>query len=327
MAFSATYSPTAPTGRTGQGSGINNREDLDDKLTMLAATTCPMTLLCKRGKAKSTLSEWPVDKLAAPNTGGVVEGSDANNFEDPFADAARLQNRAQRLWRQWMVTVEQEATESAGPQDVARAKVKKMLELKRDIEATILSANDAVTPSAGVAGKMRGFGKWINNASPGAEVPADYVTPSGHVLGAAPTEITFNAVLTSIFNVNGEVNNLTVVAGSTVRSRITEFTRTDNNASEAVYQIHQSAESKKVTLAVNVFDSDFGFVRIVNGNPACMPSATTAYLVNPNYVELKTLLPVGSRELENQGGGRRGIIDTILTLAVSDPRAHGKISY
>jgi hypothetical protein len=36
---------------------------------------------------------------------------------------------------------------------------------------------------------------------------------------------------------------------------------------------------------------------------------------------------VGSRELENQGGGRRGIIDTILTLAVSDPRAHGKISY
>jgi len=327
MAFSATYNPSAPTGRAGQGSGINNREDLDDKLTMLAATKFPISLLCKRGKAKSTLSEWPVDKLASPTSDGVVEGSDADNFEDPFADAARLQNRGQRLWRKWMVTVEQEATESAGPQDVARAKVKKMMELKRDIEFTIASDNDVQTPGAGVAGKMRGLGKWINNSSPGSEIPTDYVTPAGHVLGAAPTEITFNGVLASMFGINGEVNNLTVVTGSTVRQRITEFTRTDNNASEAVYSVEQSAESKKVTLAVNIFDSDFGFVRIVNGNPACMPAATRAYILNPNYLELKTLRPVGSIELENQGGGRRGIIDTILTLAVSDPRAHGKIAY
>jgi hypothetical protein len=307
MAFSATFSPSAPTGRAGQGSGINNREDLDDKLTMLAAVTCPMTVLCKRSKAKSTLSEWPVDRLAPPNTEGVVEGSDADSFEDPFGDSARLQNRGQRLWRKWMVSIEQEATESAGPQDVARAKVKKMLELKRDIEATLLSSNDSVTPSAGVAGKMRGFGKWISTA--------------------APTEVAFAAALASIFSINGEVNNLTVIAGAAVRARITEFTRSETTASEAIYNVTQGAESKKVTLAVNIFDSDHGYVRIVNGNPACMPSSTTAYFVNPNYVELKTLLPVGSRELENQGGGRRGIIDTILTLAVSDPRAHGKISY
>jgi hypothetical protein len=326
MAFSATFSPSAPTGRAGQGSGINNREDLDDKLTMLAAVTCPMTVLCKRSKAKSTLSEWPVDRLAPPNTEGVVEGSDADSFEDPFGDSARLQNRGQRLWRKWMVSIEQEATESAGPQDVARAKVKKMLELKRDIEATLLSSNDSVTPSAGVAGKMRGFGKWIST-TPGADVPEDYRTPTGSILTAAPTEVAFAAALASIFSINGEVNNLTVIAGAAVRARITEFTRSETTASEAIYNVTQGAESKKVTLAVNIFDSDHGYVRIVNGNPACMPSSTTAYFVNPNYVELKTLLPVGSRELENQGGGRRGIIDTILTLAVSDPRAHGKISY
>lgn len=327
MPISSTYNPSAPAGRPGQGSGINNREDLDNKLTLLAATDFPITMLCRRGKAKSTLSEWPVDKLASPSSDGVPEGQDASAFEDAFSDSARLQNRAQRLWRLWQVSEEQEATDSAGPQDVARAKAKKMLELKRDIEFTIASDNDATTPSPGVAAKMRALGKWINNASPGSEIPDDYVTPSGNVLTAAPTEASFNGQIASLFSVNGQVNKLKCIVGATLRQAITGFTRTDNNASEAVLKVNIDAKTKEFTYAVNIYDSDFGYVTIINGNPDCMPAATRGYLLNPNYVELKTLRATQNRELENQGGGRRGIIDTILTLAVSDPRAHGKIAY
>ena len=97
MPLAQTINPSAPTGRTGQGSGINNREDLSNELTMLKATKFPITLALKAGKATSILSEWPVDKLAAPQTDGVIEGQDADSFEDPFSDAARLQTRLDKL--------------------------------------------------------------------------------------------------------------------------------------------------------------------------------------------------------------------------------------
>lgn len=326
MPVSNTYSPSAPTGRTGQGSGVANREDLDSQLTLLAATTFPITMLCGRGTAKSTLCEWPVDKLSTPVTTGVEEGADATSFTDQFAEVARLQNRVQAFRETWRVSKEQELSESAGPQDKARAKVKAMLQLKRNIEATIASDNDSTAQSSGVAATLRGLGKWINT-SPGTDVPGDYRTPATSIISAAPTEITFNDILKSIFSVNGEVNNLTAVCGTDVRQEIAEFQRTDNNASETVYRVNTNAEDKKVTLAVNIYESDFGFVRIINGNPACMPSAKRAYILNPSYIKLKVLQPAGSVELEDQGGGPRGYVDTRLTLAVSDPRAHGKIAY
>lgn len=326
MPVSNTYQPSAPTGRTGQGSGIANREDLDAQLTLLAATTFPITMLCGRGSAKSTLVEWPVDRLATPNTDGVEEGADATSFTDQFADVARLQNRVQAFRETWRVSKEQELSESAGPQDKARAKVKAMMQIKRNLEATIASANDSVAQGSGTAAKLRGLGKWIST-TPGSDVPADYVTPAGSIISNAPTEITLNDILKSIFSVNGEVNNLTAVCGTDVRQEIAEFQRTDNNASETVYRVNTNADEKKVVLAVNIYESDFGFVRIVNGNPACMPTAKTAYILNPNYLKLRVLQPWGSVELEDQGGGPRGYVDGRLTLAVSDPRAHGKIVY
>jgi hypothetical protein len=326
MPLAQTINPSAPTGRTGQGSGINNREDLSNELTMLKATKFPITLALKAGKATSILSEWPVDKLAAPQTDGVVEGQDADSFEDPFSDAARLQTRQQRIWRKWMVSEEQEAVTSAGNFNAAQAKMKKMLELKRDKEAILASDNDAVTPAAGVAGKTRGLGKWISTA-PGSDVPEDYRTPTASILTAAPTEQTFYDVLGSIFSITGEVEELLVVAGMTVRKAITNFTRTDNNASETVLRVNIDGNSKTFPLAVNIYECDLGFVRVTNGNPVCMPSSTRAYILNPAHATVKNLRGAQSRELENQGGGRRGIIDEIFGLAVSDPRAHGKIAY
>lgn len=326
MAVSNTYQPSAPTGRPGQGSGIANREDLDAQLTLLAATTFPITMLCGRGSAKSTLVEWPVDKLATPNTDGVEEGADATSFTDQFSDVARLQGRVQAFRETWRVSKEQELSESAGPQDKARAKVKAMLNIKRNLEATLASDNDAVAQGSGVAAKMRGLGQWINTA-PGTDVPSDYRTPTASILTAAPTEITLNDMLKSIFTINGEVNNLTGVVATNLRQEIAEFQRTDNNASETVYRVNTNADEKKVVLAVNVYESDFGYIRLVNANPACMPNQNRGYFLNPNYIKLRVLQPWGSVELEDQGGGPRGYVDGRLTLAVSDPRAHGKIAY
>ena len=137
MPISTSYSPNAPAARTGQGSAISNREDLSNELTLLAPEETPLLSLCGKGSAKSTFSEWTADKLAAPATAGISEGTDVNSFSDKFADRARLGNYVQIFRRDFLVSNLQQAVNSVGPANIAQAEAKSMRELKRDVEARI----------------------------------------------------------------------------------------------------------------------------------------------------------------------------------------------
>ena len=331
MPISTSYQPNAPQARSGQGSAISNREDLSNELAILAPEETPILSLASKGKASSTYSEWTVDSLAAPVTVGVSEGSDVTSFSDQFADRARLGNYIQIMRRDYLVSNLQQAVTSVGPANIAQAEAKAMRSIKRDVEATIASDNEmTVENGAGTPYGMRGLGKWIQSTAQGTNpVPAAYRTSTNSILTAAPTETTFNGMIGSIFAANGEMNSLTLVADVALRRVISGFTRAQSVTSNNVYHVNQEATSKQITLAVNVYDSDFGVVKIVNANPACMPVTTggIGYVLNPKYLGFNTLIPMGATRLENQGGGERGYIDVAGTLVVKHPQAHGKIAY
>ena len=331
MPISNTYQPSAPAAKTGQGSAVSNREDLSNELSILAPEETPILSLCAKGKASATYSEWTVDSLAAPATTGISEGSDVTSFSDKFADRARLGNYIQLMRRDYLVSNLQQAVTSVGPANVAQAEAKSMREIKRDIEAPIASDNEmTVENGAGTPYGMRGLGKWIQSTAQATNpVPTAYRTPSGSILTSTVSESTFNTMLGSIFAKNGEMNSLTLVANTALRQIISGFTRSQTASSAGIYHVNQEALSKTITLSVNLYDSDFGIVKIVNGNPACMPTGSTnvGYVLNPKYLGFNTLIPMGATRLENQGGGERGFIDVAGTLCVKHPQAHGKIAY
>ena len=334
MPISTSYQPNAPQARSGQGSAISNREDLSNELAILAPEETPILSLASKGKASSTYSEWTVDSLAAPVTVGVSEGSDVTSFSDQFADRARLGNYIQLMRRDYLVSNLQQAVTSVGPANIAQAEAKAMRSIKRDVEATIASSNEmTVENGAGTPYGMRGLGKWIQDSAQATNaVPAAYRTPTGSILTAAPTETAFNGMIGSIFSKNGEMNSLTLVADVALRRVISNFTRATPASAGVTYHVNQDATSKQITLAVNVYDSDFGIVKIVNGNPSCMPAVNAStggvgYVINPKYLGFNTLIPMGATRLENQGGGERGYIDVAGTLVVKHPQAHGKIAY
>lgn len=328
MSIANTYQPNAPQAKLGTGSAISNREDLSNELTLLAPEETPLLSLCAKGKATGTFSEWTADVLSAPSTAGISEGTDVTAFDDKFASRARLGNYTQIFRRDYIVSNLQQAVSSVGPANVAQAEAKSMRELKRDVEAAICSDNDrSVENGAGTPYALRGLGDWLDSAGP-SDVPAAYRTPSASILTAAPNETTFNDIIASIYTVNGEANNLTLIAGVALRKVISNFTRSSGAAtSEAVYTVNQDASAKKVTHAVSIYESDFGIVNVINGNPACMPASTRGYVVNPKYLGFNTLIPMGSTRLENQGGGERGFVDMVGTLVCKHPGAHGKIAY
>jgi hypothetical protein len=330
MAFSNTYDTT----NTNPSSGVSNREDLTDVLTILAPEETPILSSANKQKASATKVEWTVDTLSAPSTAGIAEGADVGDFTDQFAGRARLGNRVQKFRRDYKVSDLQEAVDSVGPAKVAQAEAKAIRELKRDIEASLASANTQTTEDgAGAVNRLGGLGDWIQNAAGSANVPAAFQTPATSIADVTDgtfAETELNALISSIFKVTGTTNNLMLVADTALRQDISDFARIGGVSGDSVRSVNYGGESGTIKLSVDLYQSDHGIVSVVNANPDCMPTqAGTAgmagYLVNPEYYGVHELIPMGSSRLPNLGGGERGFVDCALTLGVYHPGAHGKI--
>jgi len=331
MAFSNTYDTT------NTGSAVSNREDLTDVLSILAPEETPILSSLNKQKANATFVEWTVDSLADPVTAGIREGADVGTFTDKFAGRARLGNYVQKFRRDFQVSDLQEAVDSVGPAKIAQAEAKSIRELKRDIEATLASANDrAVEDGSSTAYALRGLGDWLDSNGP-SDVPAGFRTPAASIYTAAEAAATefgeeaLNDIITSIFEQTGSTNDLMLVADTGLRRVIADFARTSGSSDNSVRNVNYDGGSGQITLRVDMYESDHGMVSIVNGNPSCMPnfgspsSNSSGYLINPEYAGIHELIALGSTRLPNQGGGERGYVDCALTLGVYHPQAHGLI--
>ena len=332
MSFINTYS-TTPTG----GSGASNREDLTDVLTILAPEETPILSSAQKQKASATFVEWTVDALATPSSTGIREGADVSAFTDNMSSRARLGNYVQKFRRDYMVSDLQEAVDSVGPAKIAQAEAKAIRELKRDVEKTIAGSQDrAVENGSDTAYALRGLGRWLEANGADSDVPADFRTPVDSRYSVAEAGATaldesgFNDIITSIFKETGTTNDLTLVADTKLRRLISDFARTTSSATDNVRSVNYDGGAGEIKLTVDLYQSDHGIVSIVNGNPDCMPdfgssAGEAGYLINPEYVGIHELIPMGSTRLPNQGGGERGYVDCALTLGVYHPQAHGVI--
>ena len=328
MSFSNTFDTT------NTGSGVSNREDLTDVLTILAPEETPILSSANKERASATNVEWTVDSLSAPQTAGIAEGADVTAFTDQFAGRARLGNRVQKFRRDYMVSDMQEAVDSVGPAKIAQAEAKAIRELKRDIEATLAGTQDsALEDGAGTANALRGLGDWIDSAGP-ADVPSTFRTPAASIVDVTDdvfAESELNGLISSIFKVTGTSDNLMLVADTALRTDISDFARIGGVSGDSVRSVNYDGNSGSIKLSVDLYQSYHGIVSVVNANPDCMPvqagqAGMSGYVVNPEYYGVHELIPMGSTRLPNLGGGERGFVDCALTLGVYHPGAHGKIT-
>ena len=308
-----------------------------DVLTILAPEETPVLSSANKQKASSTFVEWTVDSLAAPSTTGVSEGADVTSFTDKFSGRARLGNYVQKFRRDYMVSDLQEAVDSVGPAKVAQAEAKAIRELKRDVEATLISTNDrSVENGAGTAYGLRGLGDWLDSAGP-SDVPTDFRTPADSIYTTteananAFTESALNDIITSIYKVTGATNNLTLVADTGLRRVISDFARLQSADGTSIRDVNYEGGSSSIKLSVELYQSDHGVISIVNANPDCTPNFggnttdSSGFIINPEYFGVAELIPMGSTRLPNLGGGERGFVDCALTSLMYHPGAHGLI--
>lgn len=320
-----------------------DRELLFDYLTILEPEDCPKTSsFAKTSNIFNTYPQWQADTLANVDFAGVLEGQDVGAFNNEAANRARFGSYIQKFWRPWMVSDIQEASDPAGvPSEVANSKIKAMRELKRNIEAAIGSDNDMQADTGVVPWKTRGLGNWVRaTAQTTNAVPTNFLTPSGNInttATASLTETLFNDVFQSIFQQNGGRRRYRLYAGPALKRAISKFQRAEGTTTQTPYTVTQPATEKKITLNVTIYDGDFHTVDIIpdlfNGllDGAAVTTATNqqkarGYVIDPELVAMGTMLGVQSMELENQGGGRRGIVQTACVLVVKNPKGLGKFA-
>ena len=319
-----------------------DREALTNFLTILEPEDCPKTSsFAKTTKVTNTFQTWQADTLANVDFAGVLEGQDVNAFNNEAANRARFGNYIQKFWRPWMVSDLQEASDPAGTDgEVANSKVKAMRELKRSIEAAIGSDNDMQADTGLLPYKTRGLGKWIQNgAQTDLPVNASYRTPTGSLNATATASLTENNIqdmLQSIYAQTGKVSTYSLVCGPTLKRQFTAFTRTQfasTNVASAIRVLNQKDENKIVS-TVDIFEGDFGTLELIPSlflaadatvNAAAVQNGR-GYVLDMDMVELRYNRKPRFQELEDRGGGPRGIVDAICALCVKSPLALGKFA-
>ena len=230
---------------------------------------------------------------------------------------------------------------------LAAATAKKTVELKRDMEKTLLSNNAPIKETSSVPYKTRGMGSWINftpeaGVPTDASIPAAYYTPVASTVDiSATTDGTGNELLTesmiqgvleSIYNETGTVRSYDLICGAKVKRGFTNLTATAvesvastaSTAATSVRTFNQELNNTAFKSTITVFEGDFGTLNIHVDN--FMPTANTGYVIPMEKTEVRYGMLPRVQSIPNSGSGEGRIVEAVASLVVKQPQAFGKFA-
>ena len=300
---------------------IGNREDLTNEIHMISPTDTPFQSAIKKGSAKAVYHEWQQDSLAAASGSNAQIEGDTISVDSPAA-TTRLGNYCQILEKNARVTGTQEAVDKAGrSREMAYQMAKRMKELKRDLETSLLANNARVAGNDSTAREMAGLNAWLTVSDRGPGAGTAGADPTGDGSNAATaanaqrafTEDQVKAVHQELWNEGADASILMVgphnkTVASTFTGGATKFDKT---------------EDKKLYATIDVYVGDFGDLKIV---PNRFQPARDAFLIDPSMAKLCYLRRPFSQDIAINGDNRTKQILTEVTLEVCNTKAHGVVA-
>lgn len=313
------------------------REDLADDIFRVTPSDTPFVSSIGRTQAKGVFHEWQTDSLAAVDTANAQIEGDEFSFTDPAA-TTRVGNRCQILRKSFLITNTLEAVDKAGRMsEIAFNRVKKGLELRRDIEAMCIGVNNAsVTGNSTTAREAGSLSSWLStndNGTPGAS-PANRGTSgaaggfSGSNTVAATdgttrafTQAMLDGVIAKMWTNSGMVEDAVIHAGASQKAVLTNF---DGIAGT----VYHEAKDRTIVGTADVYASQFGDLKIVPNRYIRKTSNVDreVYIVRPAYAKLAVLRPIQEIRPAITGDAEKRVLITECTLQVDNESAHGVVA-
>lgn len=280
---------------------VGNREDLTDVITNISPVETPFFSRFGKTKASAEYHEWQTDTLANAADNANIEGADYS-FSKP-ASRTRTGGYVQYFVTPVEVSDLQRMVDTAGLEDeFAYQMAKKMKEHARDIEYALVNGTGN-SGASGTARRLKGVLSWISTN----------VTTGTGTGSEALTEDMFNDTLQDIWDQGGMPDY--AYANGYQKRQISDFTGgTTKNI---------DADEKVVYKGVDVYDSDFGRIKIVPHRH--MTTSVVAVLQNELW-KVATVQGTRKQDVAKIGASTRAVIETYLTLESRNEAGSGKIT-
>jgi len=301
---------------------IGNREDLTDVIYNISPTDTPFMTSVGKTKATAVYHEWQTDSLDAVNvSNAVVEGATASDAT--LTPSVRVGNRTQISQKTVKISGTLETINKAGRKsEKAYQLAKASSEIKRDMEAILLSNQVAAAGNASTARTLGGLQTWLNSNYSGALGTAGSLGTTARVTGTdrAFTSTILNTVIQSTYVNGGSPTILMVtpaqkVVASTFAGIATRYKDVPGNVQAAIIG------------AADVYVSDFGTISIVpNRFIPNTDNDDVAFLLDPEMAAVAYLRPFQTNELAKTGDADLTQLLVEYTLEVRNQAAHGIIA-
>jgi hypothetical protein len=302
---------------------IGQREDLSDVIYNISPTDTPFMSSIGKSKATAVYHEWQTDSLASVNVSNyAVEGATASDAT--IGVTTRVGNRTQISQKTIKISGTLDAVNKAGRKsEKAYQLAKASSEIKRDMEAILLSNQVASAGNSSTARVLGGLQTWLaSNYSGGTSGTAGASGTTARVTGTdrAFTATLLNTVAQSAFTNGGSPTMLLVtpaqkVVASTFGGIATRYRDVPAN------------QQAQIINAADVYVSDFGIIQIVPDR--FIPNSDnddTAFLLDTEMAAVAYLRPFQTNELAKVGDAELTQLLVEYTLEVKNEAAHGIIS-
>lgn len=311
-------------------SARGNREELSDVVSRITPEDTPIYSLIEKESFKTTHPEWETDDLAAPAQNVVPEGDDYT-FSATTA-AVRVGNYTQILRKDGIISGTQDATDNAGNVEQVRyQKLKKAVELRKDVEFSIVTANASV---AGATRRSGSLSTWITtNTSRGGGGGANGGFSSGTGLTVAPTDGTQRAFTKTLLDTvmqQGYVSGANfrhLVVSPYVKSVFVTF-MSDANVASFRYAASTGKENSIIANA-DVYEGPFGKV-MVHPNRVMAGSAglaRNAFLLDTEFLSWGWFRKIAEdKEVAKTGDARKFVMLGEGALKVKNEKGLGVVA-
>lgn len=304
-------------------SAIGNREDLSNIIYNISPTDTPFISNIGRESCNATLFEWQTDALnAATTTNAQLQGDDVTSFT-AVTPTARVGNRTQISRATVIVSGTQDVVDKAGrKRELAYQLSKRSAELKRDMEAVLIQANQAgVTGNSTTAPTTASLLAWlktnvVNKGTSG--VDPTYTSgvpnlPRTDGSTSALTETTLKSLLASCWTQGG--NPSIFMVGPVNKQRVSGFTGIATR-----YRDVAPGKQAQIIGAADVYVSDFGEITIV---PNRFQRERDGFALDTDYLSVAYLRPFQQMELAKTGDAEKRMLIVEYGLKVRNEAASG----
>lgn len=308
-------------------------EDVMAKIWDISAIPLPVQDMLGDDSHSNEYAEWTKDVLAAPDTANAaIDGADAPADNNRLG--TRVGNHSQICVKVVSASTRARDGKTLNMGDAYAYQVmKRQQELKRDIDAIVLTNQASVADNGSVAGKSAGLDAWLtsntNNGATGAN--GGFQTGSGLVTVATPgtarplSESAIRNVAQAIYQAGG---NPTVLMGrpAVIRKLSAYMFTTSAQVATLMSDVNEKRAGAVATGSVNVFVTDFGVVleMVANRLQTTTAAATSSvFIIDPEYAAISYLSRPQVVGLAKTGLSDKGELFADWTLKVMSEEAHG----